>query len=63
MFYVVLFVVMICIELFVVMMKTREKKCEYDLIIEHQLNLQELKLKHATDEVTSKYLTKTMDKE
>lgn len=62
-FYVVLFVVMICIELFVVMMKTGEKKCEYDLIIEHQLNLQDLKLKRATDEITSKYLTKTLDKE
>lgn len=62
-FYVVLFVVMICIELFVVMMKTGEKKCEYDLIIEHQLNLQNLKLKRATDEITGKYLTKTLDKE
>lgn len=62
-FYVVLFVVMICIELFVVMMKTGEKKCEYDLIIEHQLNLQDLKLKRATDEITGKYLTKTLDKE
>lgn len=60
-FYVVLFIVLLCLELFVVTMKKGEKKCEYELLIEHRLKLQEMHLKKAMDELMEKYITKTLE--
>lgn len=37
-FYIVLFIFLMSLELFVVLSKTDKNKCDYDLIIEHQLN-------------------------
>lgn len=60
-FYAVLFIVLLCLELFVVTMKKGEKKCEYELLIEHRLKLQEMHLKKAADELMEKYITKTLE--
>lgn len=38
-FYIILFLFLLFIELFVLTIKAGESKCDYDLIVEHQLNL------------------------
>ena len=43
-FYLVIFCFLISLELFVVTSKVGDKKCDYDLIVEHQLNIKKAAL-------------------
>ena len=52
-FYIVLFIFLMSLELFVVLSKTDKNKCDYDLIIEHQLNQK----KETILELSKKYST------
>ena len=38
-FYIIIFLFLVSLELFVVASKVGDKKCDYELIIEHQLNV------------------------
>lgn len=61
-FYCILFVVLLCLELFVVSLKLfKSRKCEYDLIIEHQLEVKEIQLKNAMRKIKEKYITNTYE--
>lgn len=61
-FYVILFVVLLCLELFVVSLKLfKSKKCEYDLIVEHQLDAKALQLKNQWRQISKKYITNEFD--
>jgi len=40
-FYLILFFVLLCLELFVVSIKFGDKKCDYDLLVERQLNVKQ----------------------
>ena len=43
-FYCIIFSFLISLELFVVVSKMSDKKCDYDMIVEHQLNVKEIAL-------------------
>lgn len=58
--YGILFVFMLGLELFVCSISWLEKNCDYDMIVEHQLALKELELKHSREKVKEKYVTKQM---
>lgn len=61
-FYVVMTIVLLCLELFVVSLKFfKSKKCEYDLIVEHQLNAKTMQLQNQWREINRKYVTKTLE--
>lgn len=61
-FYVVMTIVLLCLELFVVSLKFfKSKKCEYDLIVEHQLNAKTMQLQNQWRELNRKYVTKTLE--
>lgn len=61
-FYCILFVVLLCLELFVVSLKLfKSRKCEYDLMVEHQLDVKEIQLKNAMRKIKEKYITNTYE--
>lgn len=61
-FYAVMTLVLLCLELFVVSLKFfKSKKCEYDLIVEHQLNAKTIQLQNQWRELNRKYVTKTLE--
>lgn len=59
--YFILFVFMFGLEMFVCSISWFEKACDYDMIVEHQLVLKELELKHSKEKVKEKYVTRQMD--
>lgn len=60
-FYIILTAVLLCLELFVVTLKWfKSKKCEYDLVVEHQLNAKTMQLQNAWRELSKKYVTETL---
>lgn len=62
-FYSVLFVVLLCLELFVVSLKLfKSKKCEYDMIVEHQLEVKRLQLDSQMKSIREKHLLSTLEK-
>ncbi len=63
-FYCILFVVLLCLELFVVSLKLfKSKKCEYDMIVEHQLEVKKMQLDNQMRSLKEKYVTNTMEKQ
>lgn len=60
-FYLVMFLFLLLLETFVVSIKAGDKKCDYDIIVEHQLRIKELQLKAAEDEMRNKYVTRQLD--
>lgn len=62
-FYAVMFVFLLLLETFVVSIKLADTKCDYDLIVEHQLRIKELKLKASEDKIKESFVTKTMKDE
>ncbi len=56
-FYIVLFLVLMCMELFVVSIKVADNKCDYDLLVEHQLSVKS-ELFKKTEEELKKNMTK-----
>lgn len=63
-FYIILTAVLLCLELFVVTLKWfKSKKCEYDLIVEHQLNVKSTQLQNAWRDINKKYVTQTLPDE
>mgnify|MGYP002624401602 FL=1 len=59
-FYVVMFLFLMLLETFVVSIKMADTKCDYDLIVEHQLKVKETQLRNAMDKIQESYVTKTM---
>ena len=53
-FYIILFVVLLSLELFVVTIKSGDTKCDYDLIVEHQLNIKKNMLQNSEDRLLNK---------
>lgn len=63
-FYIMMTIVLLCLELFVVSLKFfKSKKCEYDMVVEHQLNTKTLQLQNQLLEINKKYITQTMKDE
>ena len=61
-FYVFLFAVLLCLELFVVSLKYfKSKDCDYEMIVKHQLDAKKLQLDNAKRSLNEKYLTKTLE--
>lgn len=56
-FYCIMFAFLMLLETFVVSIKLADTKCDYDLIVEHQLKVKEIELKKALEEIRKKYLT------
>lgn len=61
-FYVVLFCFMLFLELFVVSIKFKEE-CDYDMIVEHQLEVKKRQLQNAQRIITEDFITRQMKKE
>jgi len=59
-FYLLMFCFLLLLETFVVSIKMADTKCDYDLVVEHQLRIREMQLKSAEQNVTDKYVTKQM---
>ena len=57
-FYLLLFVFLMFLELFVVSIKWGEDKCDYELMVLHQLELKQLTLKNSKQSLIQKYLTR-----
>lgn len=57
-FYLLLFVFLMFLELFVVSIKWGEDKCDYELMVLHQLELKQLSLKNSKQSLTQKYITR-----
>lgn len=53
-FYAIVFFFLLSLELFVVFSKLGDKKCDYDLIVEHQLNVKISALEELTKSITTK---------
>lgn len=53
-FYVIIFAFLISLELFVVTSKLGDKKCDYDIIVEHQLNLKIQALEELVKKINTK---------
>ena len=53
-FYVILFIVLLSLELFVVTIKSGDTKCDYDLIVEHQLNIKKQTLQNSEDRLLNR---------
>lgn len=62
-FYGVMFLFLVLLETFVVSIKFTDTKCDYDLIVEHQLRIKELQLKAAEETEREKYVTKELHEE
>lgn len=56
-FYVLLFIFLMFLELFVVSIKWGEQKCDYELMVLHQLELKERQLENLKQNIVKKYLT------
>ena len=59
-FYVIMFLFLMLLETFVVSIKLADTKCDYDLIVEHQLKVKETQLKNAMEKIQTSYVTKQM---
>ena len=53
-FYIILFIVLLSLELFVVTIKSGDTKCDYDLIVEHQLNIKKQTLQNSEDRLLNR---------
>ena len=53
-FYCIIFSFLISLELFVVVSKMNDKKCDYDMIVEHQLNVKEIALGELVKNINNK---------
>ena len=61
-FYVFLFAVLLCLELFVVSLKFfKSKDCDYEMIVKHQLDVKVMQLANAKRNLHEKYVTKNLD--
>ena len=56
-FYIIMFAFLMFLETFVVSIKLADTKCDYDLIVEHQLRIKELKLKAAEEAIRKDFVT------
>ena len=59
-FYCILFLVLVSLEIFVVTIKSGDTHCDYDLIVEHQLNIKKKTLEQTEDRLLNKKINKTM---
>lgn len=53
-FYCILFLVLVSLEIFVVTIKSGDTHCDYDLIVEHQLNIKKKTLEQTEDRLLNK---------
>lgn len=53
-FYCILFLVLVSLEIFVVTIKSGDTHCDYDLIVEHQLNIKKKTLEQTEDRLPNK---------
>lgn len=56
-FYILLFIFLMFLELFVVSIKWGEAKCDYELMVLHQLDLKNRQLENSKQNIVRKYLT------
>ena len=59
--YILLFIFMWALEMFVVSISFAEKKCEYDIVVEHQLQVKNMEIEASSKRLREKYLTKNID--
>lgn len=59
--YILLFIFMLGLELFVCSISWVEKDCDYDLIVEHQLQMKGMELKDTEKKYTQKYITREIE--
>ena len=59
--YILLFIFMGALEMFVVSISFAEKKCEYDIVVEHQLQVKNMEIEASSKRLREKYLTKNID--
>ncbi len=61
--YVLLFLFMIALECFVVSISFKEDKCEYDLIVEHQLRVKKMEIENSFRILSEKFITNNMEED